>query len=134
MRGIVSLAAALALPVSINDGTPFPYRDLIIFLTFVVIAVTLVVQGLTLPALIRRLKMAEDVSAKEEHRRAQHVDPGVAVVDDPLGFILHHAVGADGPGRGLGRIAHADRAGGEDRLPQLADVLVALHRARAGEP
>jgi Na+/H+ antiporter len=71
MRGIVSLAAALALPVSINDGSPFPYRDLIIFLTFVVIAVTLVVQGLTLPVLIRRLKLAADVSAQEEHRRAR---------------------------------------------------------------
>jgi CPA1 family monovalent cation:H+ antiporter len=71
MRGIVSLAAALALPLQINDGTPFPYRDLIVFLTFVVIAVTLVVQGLSMPVLIRRLKLAEDVSTREEHRRAR---------------------------------------------------------------
>jgi len=53
MRGIVSLAAALALPVTLANGQPFPQRDLIIFLTFIVIAVTLVVQGLSLPPLIR---------------------------------------------------------------------------------
>jgi CPA1 family monovalent cation:H+ antiporter len=56
MRGIVSLAAALALPVTLPGGAPFPYRDLIIFLTFVVIAATLVLQGLTLSPLIRWLK------------------------------------------------------------------------------
>jgi monovalent cation/hydrogen antiporter len=71
MRGIVSLAAALALPLALKDGTPFPYRDLIVFLTFVVIAVTLVVQGLTLAPLIRRLHVGEDWSHQEEHRQAR---------------------------------------------------------------
>ncbi len=71
MRGIVSLAAALALPLALKDGTPFPHRDLIIFLTFVVIAVTLVVQGLTLAPLIRRLHVGEDWSHQEEHRQAR---------------------------------------------------------------
>ena len=71
MRGIVSLAAALALPVQIANGAPFPYRDLIIFLTFVVIAVTLVVQGLSLTPLIRVLKVGTDWSAHEEERRAR---------------------------------------------------------------
>ena len=49
MRGIVSLAAALALPVTIAPGVPFPDRDLILFVTFVVILVTLVGEGLLLP-------------------------------------------------------------------------------------
>ena len=71
MRGIVSLAAALALPVQIDDGNLFPYRDLIIFLTFVVIAVTLVVQGLTLAPIIRTLKIGSDHSSREEHDRAR---------------------------------------------------------------
>ncbi len=71
MRGIVSLAAALALPVALPDGTPFPQRDLIVFLTFVVIAATLVLQGLTLSPLIRRLKVAHDWSALDEQRHAR---------------------------------------------------------------
>jgi CPA1 family monovalent cation:H+ antiporter len=71
MRGIVSLAAALALPVAMPaTGEPFPARDLIVFLTFVVIAVTLVLQGLTLPLLIRRLKVGHDRSLYEEHDNA----------------------------------------------------------------
>jgi monovalent cation/hydrogen antiporter len=71
MRGIVSLAAALALPQTLADGNEFPGRDLIIFLTFVVIAVTLVVQGLTVAPLIRRLKVGSDWSMQEEHQRAK---------------------------------------------------------------
>ena len=71
MRGIVSLAAALALPVALPDGTPFPQRDLIVFLTFVVIAATLVLQGLTLSPLIRRLKVAHDWSSLDEQRHAR---------------------------------------------------------------
>ena len=54
MRGIVSLAAALALPVTVAGGAPFPQRDLILFVTFVVILVTLVGEGLAMPWLIRR--------------------------------------------------------------------------------
>lgn len=72
MRGIVSLAAALALPVSLEDGAAaFPERDLIVFLTFFVIAVTLVLQGLTLKPLIRRLELGKDWSFQEEHQRAK---------------------------------------------------------------
>ncbi|MBV8300001.1 MAG: Na+/H+ antiporter [Candidatus Eremiobacteraeota bacterium] len=55
MRGIVSLAAALALPETIAPGVPFPQRNLILFVTFVVIVVTLVGEGLALPWIIRRL-------------------------------------------------------------------------------
>lgn len=59
MRGVVSLAAALALPLTTRHGTPFPERDVIIFLTFGVILATLAVQGLTLPALMRWLSPAD---------------------------------------------------------------------------
>jgi CPA1 family monovalent cation:H+ antiporter len=59
VRGIVSLAAALAIPFTMDDGRPFPDRDLILFLTFSVILVTLVGQGLTLPAVIRALGLAK---------------------------------------------------------------------------
>ncbi len=67
MRGAVSLAAALALPLTTDAGTPFPDRDLLIFLTFAVILGTLAVQGLTLPGLIRLLDLEDDgLAAKEE--------------------------------------------------------------------
>jgi Na+/H+ antiporter len=59
VRGIVSLAAALAIPLTIDNGRPFPDRDLILFLTFTVILVTLVGQGLSLPAVIRVLGLAK---------------------------------------------------------------------------
>lgn len=65
MRGAVSLAAALALPLETDAGTPIPDRDLILFITFALILVTVVGQGLTLPALIRRLGVRED-GAEEE--------------------------------------------------------------------
>jgi CPA1 family monovalent cation:H+ antiporter len=58
VRGIVSLAAALALPLATQDGAPFPHRDLILFLTFCVIMVTLVGQGLAMPAAMRALGLA----------------------------------------------------------------------------
>ena len=73
MRGGVSLAAALAIPLTVDGGGPFPDRDLIIFLTFAVIVATLVIQGLTLPAVVRALGLEEDgLDAEEElHARVQ---------------------------------------------------------------
>jgi len=65
LRGAVSLAAALALPLETDAGTAFPDRDLILFITFALILVTVVGQGLTLPVLIRRLGVVED-GAEEE--------------------------------------------------------------------
>jgi monovalent cation/hydrogen antiporter len=59
MRGIVSLAAALSIPETVAAGAPFPARDLILFITFVVILVTLLGQGLTLPWFIRRFGLAD---------------------------------------------------------------------------
>jgi CPA1 family monovalent cation:H+ antiporter len=71
MRGAVSLAAALSIPLLTDAGAPFPHRDLIIFLTFTVILGTLVVQGLTLPALIRLLRLEPDHTIEEEEARAR---------------------------------------------------------------
>jgi CPA1 family monovalent cation:H+ antiporter len=72
MRGVIALAAALALPEVTADDSPFPQRNLIIFLTFCVILVTLVLQGLTLPPLIRALGLANadgpDLEEKEARR------------------------------------------------------------------
>jgi CPA1 family monovalent cation:H+ antiporter len=69
VRGIVSLAAALAIPLQTAGGEPFPDRDLILFLTFFVILVTLVGQGLTLPAVIRALGLA-NAGRREHHADA----------------------------------------------------------------
>jgi Na+/H+ antiporter len=66
MRGVISLAAALALPLTTATGAPFPERDLILFLTFCVILATLVVQGLSLPALIRAFGLEDDGSQDRE--------------------------------------------------------------------
>jgi CPA1 family monovalent cation:H+ antiporter len=71
MRGIVSLAAALALPLTLPGGAPFPHRDLIILLTFIVILATLVGQGLTLTPLIRRLKVGSNWSLHDEQVRVR---------------------------------------------------------------
>jgi monovalent cation/hydrogen antiporter len=65
MRGAVSLAAALALPLHIHGGAPLPGRELIQFITFALILLTVVGQGLTLPWLIRRLGVIEDGSEEE---------------------------------------------------------------------
>jgi monovalent cation/hydrogen antiporter len=115
MRGVVSLAAALALPTALPTGEPFPQRDLVILVTFGIVFVTLVGQGLTLPALIRALRLASDTSgdtetelAREAMRRAaiQAVNRLVA----EQGLPAHEAVAVKrffnsrsfhGSGRGL---------------------------------
>jgi len=73
MRGVVALAAAISLPMTLSSGTPFPQRDLILFLTFCVIFVTLVLQGLTLPFLIRRLGVAAQPLAPCEELEARKI-------------------------------------------------------------
>jgi Na+/H+ antiporter len=65
MRGVVSLAAALAIPITFDNGIAFPQRNLILFITFVVILLTLLVQGLTLPYLIKRLKLFDGFIEEE---------------------------------------------------------------------
>src|SRR6187455_256004 len=68
MRGVVSLAMALSIPLFIN-GEAFPYRNLILFITFIVILVTLVFQGLTLPWVIRKVKPEDRFTAIPEHQQ-----------------------------------------------------------------
>ena len=69
MRGVVSLAAALSIPVLLANGQPFPFRNLILFITFIVILVTLVIQGLTLPWLIRKLHPEDLTTIIPEERQ-----------------------------------------------------------------
>ena len=71
MRGVISLAAALALPATIHHGAPFPDRSVIVFLTFSVILTTLILNGLTLPLLIRRLGASPDEIEEESEMRAR---------------------------------------------------------------
>ena len=71
MRGVVTLAAALALPTALPNGEPFPQRDLVILLAFGIVFVTLVGQGLTLPLLIRALRLQKDTSAETESELAR---------------------------------------------------------------
>ena len=80
MRGVIALAAAMALPQTLGDGSPFPQRNFIIFLAFSVILVTLVLQGLTLPVLIRLLGLSEahDADGEEAAARKEIVEAALA--------------------------------------------------------
>ena len=81
MRGAVSLAAALAVPITTDAGGPFPGRDLILFITFCVIMATLVFQGLTLPLVIRLLGVGDDgAGEQEEELRARLAAASAALV------------------------------------------------------
>lgn len=86
MRGALSLAAALALPLETDAGAAFPGRDLILFLTFSVILATLVGQGLTLPLVIRALGLEDDgLEAREEAKaRIRAAEAAVARLDELL--------------------------------------------------
>lgn len=117
MRGAVSLAAALALPLADDAGEPLPGRSLILFITFVLILVTVVGQGLTLPWLIRRLGVIE--ASDEEEREELRARMAIA-----------HAA--------LGRV---DELEAEDwtiseslnRVRQLYDFRLRRFKARAGK-
>ena len=71
MRGVVSLAVALALPLTLPDGRPFPARDALLIVTLTVIVLTLLGQGLTLPWLIRWLRLGTDAELREEEANAR---------------------------------------------------------------
>jgi Na+/H+ antiporter len=79
MRGVLALAAAISVPEVLADGRPFEVRNLIVFLAFCVILVTLVLQGLTLPALIRRLGLAAPTGMEREEREARRIAVGEAI-------------------------------------------------------
>jgi len=82
MRGVVALAAANSLPLTLSDGRPFPQRSFIIFLTFSLILVTLVFQGLSLPWLVRVLKLAAPDTGACEEGRARHI-----LLETAIGFL-----------------------------------------------
>ena len=73
MRGTVSLATALALPLTLSSGAPFPYRDEILFIAFGVIFFTLIGLGLTLPPVVRRLGVGQEGRAEHVHEHEQEI-------------------------------------------------------------
>jgi monovalent cation/hydrogen antiporter len=79
IRGGISLAAALAIPTSLANGSPFPRRNEILILTFAVILVTLVIQGLSLPRLLRWLNFPDDDAERAEEQRARETVASVAL-------------------------------------------------------
>jgi Na+/H+ antiporter len=83
MRGVVSLATALALPLVVQGGRPFPQRNVMLFITFVVILVTLVVQGLSLPWLVRRLGVQESPA----QRAAEEQELRLALTNNSLAYL-----------------------------------------------
>jgi CPA1 family monovalent cation:H+ antiporter len=87
LRGAVSLAAALAIPLTTDAGDPFPQRALVIYLAFCVILATLVFQGLTLPVLIRVLGLEDDgIAAKEETKARIHAaEAALGRLDELIG-------------------------------------------------
>lgn len=84
MRGVVSLAAALALPLTLPGGGPFPARDALVVVTVTVIVFTLLGQGLTLPWLIRRLGLGTDIELREHEATARQrlVDAAMRRIDE----------------------------------------------------
>jgi Na+/H+ antiporter len=90
MRGVVALAAAISLPEVLRDGSAFPQRNVMIFLTFCVIFVTLVLQGLTLPALIRRLGLGSAPGKDPEEAPARR-----AIIEAAVAYLEHCREGDD---------------------------------------
>lgn len=80
MRGVVSLASALSIPLTISETVLFPQRNLILFITFVVILVTLVFQGLTLPVFIHLMNMEKIDTTASEHEQEHQINLRMAQV------------------------------------------------------
>jgi Na+/H+ antiporter len=87
IRGIVSLAAALAIPLTMENGQPFPHRDLILFLTYSVILVTLVGQGLFLPVVIRALDLVNAGRKELEIEKAEEIDARRKAIEAALQYL-----------------------------------------------
>jgi CPA1 family monovalent cation:H+ antiporter len=88
MRGAVTIAAALLIPLRTDTGAPFPDRELIIFFAFVVVLATLVVQGLSLPLVIRALRLEEDdgrADAEEARARVRAAEAALERLDELVG-------------------------------------------------
>lgn len=114
LRGVVSLAAAFALPLETASGLPFPYRSLLLLLTLAVIVSTLLVQGLTLRPLVCFLRLPEDRSSEEEEVTAR-----IHSTEQVLGHLAHLEQRNAAPAQILDRI----RGFYEDRLAELRSRL-----------
>jgi CPA1 family monovalent cation:H+ antiporter len=84
MRGVVSLAVVLALPMTLSSGAPFPYRSEILLITLTVIVLTLVGEGLSLPWVIRRAHIGRDTAVRDEETVARRrlVDAAIGRIDE----------------------------------------------------
>jgi monovalent cation/hydrogen antiporter len=148
VRGIVSLAAALALPLTVVTGEPFPDRGLILFVTFFVILATLVGQGLMLPTIIRALGLAHAGRREREHdRREEHQarQEAIAAAIERLDKLARERDLSDEfvkPIRAVyrDRLRHVQNRSGEDshrKLTELHDeiesLLIAAERRRVNE-
>jgi monovalent cation/hydrogen antiporter len=148
VRGIVSLAAALAIPIALDNGQPFPDRDLILYLTFAVILVTLVGQGLMLPAIIRMLGLANAGRREQRADRAEELIArrhGIEAAIERLNQLAAERDLADELVRRLrselrDRLKHFEHASPQDNpnhpttLPDEIDLLlITAERARINE-
>ena len=141
MRGVVSLALALAVPTQVAGGGPFPERDLIVFLTFSVIVVTLVGQGLTLPLLVTRLGVVapdEGQAAGASRALARLSEVALATLDaiDPEAEKLAPQLLDRLRERYRARLAHLDQqrdAGEQDDTGAYHELVAELLRAQREE-
>jgi Na+/H+ antiporter len=126
-RGAVSMAAALSLPAVTNAGSPFPFRDLIVGATFAVILVTLVVQGLTLPAVIRFARLPEDPTEGDEILLAERtaIQEALGQLDDMASDLGSSDDAREAVRQALNdqleRVGHYEDAGGEAEEEAQAD-------------
>jgi monovalent cation/hydrogen antiporter len=120
LRGADSLVIALALPLTTRGGAPFPSRDLIIFVTFGVIFVTLVLQGFSLTPLVRRLGLKGDDAEAREERLVR-----IAMADAALGALRRLGRDEDIPkelvSKMRGEYEHRKRSAQRTHLPQSGD-------------
>ena len=122
MRGVVSLAAALSVPLTVGDGWPFPQRSMIIYITFIVILVTLILQGLTLPLFIRRTRFPNFHDYLPEEEAERIIRQGLAKTS--LDYLHEHPTQSADESRVLqGMVAHwSEQLETEDAQPLFGPV------------
>jgi Na+/H+ antiporter len=149
VRGIVSLAAALAVPLVMSSGRPFPHRDLILFLTYSVIVVTLVGQGLLLPTVIRALGLVDAGACERSSDRIEEIQARRLAIEAAIEQLRQLAAERELPEavtQGLhthyrGRLQHFEHEdAGAEHPPQAAEtqdelelLLISAERKRINE-
>jgi CPA1 family monovalent cation:H+ antiporter len=139
VRGAVSLAAALALPELFADGRPFPGREVLVFVTLVVVLVTLFVQGSTLGPLVRalRIRAGEETEAELRAARGAVLQAGIARLDEYCSQVscplsVHHLRTAmQDELAALHEHDEAEREGARQRLQVSREVRTAIHAAQS---